>query len=174
MSTKAKELIKELGSKQMASDKLSQLENNDCVVRAVQHAFGVDYIDAHHFCEIKLHRVSGDGVYTSRYLPKVKQAFGQKVKMIGKPLFKGGTKRPLRKKKTKMEKWSNAKQKYCKVRRVVDVAYKVKEFVKDNSEGVFIVCVKGHAMALVNGKIIGNWNDGKRLNREVMTAYQVG
>ena len=40
-------------------------KNNDCVVRAVSHAFDVDYIEAHHFCEMKLHRKSGDGTYTS-------------------------------------------------------------------------------------------------------------
>ena len=84
MSTTARKLIKELGDKQMASEKLSSTENNDCVVRAVQHTFGVDYVDAHHFCEVKLMREPQDGVYTSMYLPKVKQAFGLKIKQLGK------------------------------------------------------------------------------------------
>ena len=61
--TEAKKLIKKLG-KEEASCVLSSKENNDCVVRAVSHAFEVDYIEAHHFCEHKLHRKSGDGVYT--------------------------------------------------------------------------------------------------------------
>jgi len=36
------------------------------------------------------------------------------------------------------------------------------------------VIVSGHAMALVDGKIIGNWDDDKRPTREVGSAYKVG
>ena len=174
MSTTAKQLIKELGSKQMASEKLSSTENNDCVVRAVQHAFGVDYVDAHHFCELKLMRESGEGVYTSRYLPKVKQAFGLKIKQLGKKSSYGDYRELTRPQKSKVECWSNAKQKWVVKRKVKQVRYKVKEFVKAHSEGSFIVIVSGHAMALVDGKIIGNWDDDKRPTREVGSAYKVG
>jgi hypothetical protein len=174
MSTTAKQLIKELGSKQMASEKLSSTENNDCVVRAVQHAFGVDYVDAHHFCELKLMRESGEGVYTSIYLPKVKQAFGLKIKPLGKKSDYGNYRHLTRPQKSKVERWSNAKQKWVMKREVKQVQYKVKEFVKAHSEGKYIVCVKGHAMALVNGEIIGNWRDDKRLTRKVISAYKVG
>jgi hypothetical protein len=174
MSTTAKQLIKELGSKQMASEKLSSNENNDCVVRAVQHAFGVDYVDAHHFCELKLMRESGEGVYTSIYLPKVKQAFGLKIKPLGKKSDYGNYRHLTGPQKSKVERWSNAKQKWVMKREVKQVQYKVKEFVKAHSEGRYIVCVKGHAMALVDGEIIGNWRDDKRLTRKVISAYKVG
>jgi len=174
MSTTAKQLIKELGSKQMASEKLSATENNDCVVRAVQHAFGVDYVDAHHFCELKLMRENNDGVYTSIYLPKIKQAFGLKIKPLGKKSDYGNYRYLTRPQKSKVKRWSNAKQKWVTKREIKQVHYKVKEFVKAHSEGRYIVCVKGHAMALVDGKIIGNWRDDKRLTRKVTSAYKVG
>jgi hypothetical protein len=165
--SKAKELIKQLGSKQAATDILSKNENNDCVVRAVQHAFRVDYVDAHHFCETKLNRKSGQGTYTGIYLPKIKQAFGQKVNRMGK----GG--RITRDQKSKVEKWSNDKQKYVVKRETVQVRYKVKDFVKKFSVGKYIVIVRGHAFALVEGKVIGNLEDSKRLTREVWSAYKV-
>jgi phosphopentomutase len=165
--SKAKDLIKELGSKQAATDTLSRNENNDCVVRAVQHAFKVDYVDAHHFCETKLNRVSGQGTYTGRYLGKVTQAFGKRINKMGR----GG--RLTRAKKTKVEKWSNAKQRFTSRRQKVQVRYQVKEFVKEFNQGSYIVIVNAHAFALVDGKIIGNWDDDRRLNREVRSAYKV-
>ena len=82
--TQAKKLVKKYG-KEEASYELSSTENNDCVVRAITHAFSIDYIDAHHFCEYKLNRKSGQGTMTSLYLPKVKQAFGCKIKHMGRP-----------------------------------------------------------------------------------------
>ena len=51
--TEAQRLITKYGIPE-ASSMLSDKEENDCVVRAVSHAFDVDYIKAHHFCEMKL------------------------------------------------------------------------------------------------------------------------
>jgi hypothetical protein len=150
--SKARELIKQLGSKQAATDTLSKSENNDCVVRAVQHAFGVDYIDAHHFCETKLNRKSGQGTYTGIYLPKIKQAFGQKINRMGKDG------RITRVKKSKVTRWSNEKSAFVKKRVTLQVRYKVKDFVKKFSVGKYIVIVRGHAFA----KVIGNLEDSGR------------
>jgi hypothetical protein len=165
--SKAKDLIKELGSKQAATDTLSRNENNDCVVRAVQHAFKVDYVDAHHFCETKLNRVSGQGTYTNQYLDKVTQAFGKRISKMGR------SGRLTRAKKSKVTRWSNEKSAFVKKRETLQVRYQVKEFVKEFNQGSYIVVVNAHAFALVDGKIIGNREDDRRLNREVWSAYKV-
>ena len=165
--SKAKDLIKELGSKQAATDTLSRNENNDCVVRAVQHAFEVDYIDAHHFCETKLNRKSGQGTYTGIYLPRIQQAFGKKINRMGKDG------RITRAKKSKVTRWSNEKSAFVKKRVTLQVRYQVKEFIKEFSVGKYIVIVRGHAFALVEGKVIGNLEDSKRLTREVWSAYKI-
>ena len=165
--SKAKELIKQLGSKEAATDTLSKSEKNDCVVRAIQHSFGVDYVDAHHFCETKLNRVSGQGTYTNVYLPKIKQAFGQKINKMGKDG------RITRVKKSKITRWSNEKSAFVKKRETLQVRYKVKDFLKKFNIGKYIVIVRGHAFALVEGKVIGNLEDSKRLTREVWSAYKV-
>ena len=170
--TEAKKLINKYG-KEEASCVLSTRENNDCVVRAVSHAFEVDYVDAHHFCEHKLHRVTGNGVYTSRYMPLINQAFGKKLKQLGKASKYNDTRHVTRPQKSKTERYSHAKQKWVTKRVVKHVQYKVNEFVKAHSEGNYIVTVNGHAFALVNGVIKGNWDDAKRLTRKVNSAYKV-
>jgi len=165
--SKAKDLIKELGSKQAATDTLSRNEDNDCVVIAVQHAFKVDYVDAHHFCETKLNRVSGQGTYTGIYLPRIQQAFGKKISKMGR------SGRLTRAKKSKVTRWSNEKSAFVKKRETLQVRYQVKEFVKEFNQGSYIVVVNAHAFALIDGKIIGNREDDRRLNREVWSAYKV-
>ena len=75
--------------------------------------------------------------------------------------------------KTKKNLWSNAKQKFVKVRKEVQVNLKVKEFINPYPLGTYLVTVRAHAIAIINGKIIGNWNDDKKINREVFSAYKI-
>jgi hypothetical protein len=172
--SKAKELIKKFGI-QEASDKLENQEDNDCVVRALMHTLGITYAEAHHLCEMKLNRKPGYGVFTNVYLPKVKQAYGKKIKQLGKPSnFVNGFKTLTRTKKTKQQKWSNTKQKYVTKRVEVQVPYKVKEFIKEYPTGNYFVTVRGHAISIIDSQIIGNWNDGEKINREIQSAYKIG
>jgi hypothetical protein len=172
--SKAKELIKKFGI-QEASDKLENQEDNDCVVRALMHTLGITYAEAHHLCETKLNRKPGYGVFTNVYLPKVKQAYGKKIKQLGKPSnFVNGFKTLTRTKKTKQQKWSNTKQKYVTKRVEVQVPYKVKEFIKEYPTGNYFVTVRGHAISIIDSQIIGNWNDGEKINREIQSVYKIG
>ena len=172
--SEARKLIKEFGI-QEASDKLESQEDNDCVVRALKHTLGISYAEAHHLCEMKLNRKPGCGVFTNVHLPKVRQAFGKKIKQLGKPSgYVNGFKTLTRTKKTKQQKWSNAKQKYVTKRVKVQVPYKVKEFIKKYPTGTYLVTVRGHAIAIIDSQIIGNWNDGEKINREVHSAYKIG
>ena len=170
--TEAKKLIKKLG-KEEASCVLSSKEKNDCVVRAVSHAFEVDYIESHHFCEHKLHRKAGDGVYTQRYLPKVKQAFGKKLKQLGKSNKYSDFRHLTRPQKSKTEVYSHAKSKWVTKRVIKQIPYKVNEFVKAHSKGNYIVTVKAHAFAIVNGEILGNYGDAKAVNKKINSAYKI-
>jgi hypothetical protein len=172
--SKAKELIKKFGM-QEASDKLESQEDNDCVVRALKHTLGISYAEAHHLCETKLNRKLGCGVFTNVYLPKVKQAYGKKIKQLGKPSnFVNGFKTLTRTKKTKVTTLRNLKQKFVKVRKEVQVPYKVKEFIKEYPTGNYFVTVRGHAIAIIDSQIIGNWNDGEKINREIQSVYKIG
>jgi len=172
--SEARKLIKEFGLIG-ASDKLQESENNDCVVRALMHTLGITYAESHHLCETKLNRHPGKGVYTWLYLPKVKQAHGKKITQMGRVERNShcDRKKLTRTKKTKKTMWSNAKQKFINTRREVQVSYKVKEFIKAYPLGTYLVTVRAHAIAIINGKIIGNWNDDKKINREVFSAYKI-
>lgn len=143
------------------SDYLAQNENNDCVVRAVKHAFDVTYAEAHYFCENKLMRKRGEGAYTDIYLPGVKQAFGKKVKVMGKKNDWGRVMllRPIKRHRTN---------------RIDRIPFKVKEFIKAHPKGSYILTVRRHAFALVDGFVFGNWDDSRRENREVISAYRIG
>lgn len=148
---------------------MARQETNDCVVRAVKHAFDVEYSDAHYFCETKLNRVRRQGTYTNMYLPAVKQAFNKKIKRLGRKNEWGRVvlSRP------KNTRYYDPKTRKYK-RRIERTPFKVKEFIKAHPKGSYILTVRGHAFALVNGVVKGNWDDGKKENREVIAAYQVG
>jgi len=139
------------------------------------HTLGITYAESHHLCETKLNRHPGKGVYTWLYLPKVKQAHGKKITQMGRVDRNShcDRKKLTRTKKTKKTMWSNAKQKFINTRREVQVSYKVKEFIKAFPIGTYLVTVRAHAIAIINGKIIGNWNDDKKINREVFSAYKI-
>jgi ribosome biogenesis protein Nip4 len=170
--SEAARLIKKYG-RDNANFMICDSEKNDCVVRAVSNAFGVDYIDAHRFCEVKLHREAMQGTFTGRYLHLVNQAFGKKIKKMGKKAKYGDYRYLTRIQKTKAQKWSNAKQKYVTKRVEENVPYKVKDFVKAFPQGNYIITVKSHAFALIDGVIKGNYDDSKRINKRVDAAYKV-
>jgi|TARA_R110002020_G_scaffold397540_3_gene607668 hypothetical protein len=148
---------------------MASQETNDCVVRAVKHAFDVEYSDAHYFCETKLKRKRFEGTFTNMYLPKVKQAFNKKIKKLGKKTD-WGTIRLSRPKNTRYYDPRTGRYK----RRIERVPFKVKDFVKAHPNGSYIIVVRRHAFALIDGDVRGNWDDDKRANREVISAYQVG
>ena len=172
--SKARELIKEMGLIG-ASDKLQASEDNDCVVRALMHTLGITYAESHHLCETKLNRHPGCGVHTNIYLPRIKQSHGKKINQLGKLSGNdNGWKRLTRTKKTKVTTLRNLKQKFVKVRKEVQVYYKLKEFIKAFPIGTYFVTVRRHAIAIIDGKIIGNWNDELKINRDVISAYRIG
>ena len=144
-------------------------EINDCMVRAVKYAFDIEYSDAHYFCETKLMRKRFEGTLTDLYLPKVKQAFNKKIKRLGKKTD-WGTIRLSRPKNTRY--WDP--EKIEDKRKITRVPFKVKDFVKAHPNGSYILVVRRHAFALVDGVVKGNWDDDRRENREVISAYQVG
>ena len=172
--SEARELIKEMGLI-AASDKLQASEDNDCVVRALMHTLGITYAESHHLCETKLNRHPGCGVHTNIYLPRIKQSHGKKINQLGNTSANdNGWKRLTRTKKTKVTILRNWKQKFVKQRKEVQVNYKVKEFIKAHPIGTYFVTVRRHAIAIIDGKIIGNWNDELKINREVISAYRIG
>lgn len=47
---------------------------------------------------------------------------------------------------------------------------KLRDFARSNNEGIYIVLVRGHLAAVINGKIVDTWDSG---GREVEIAYKI-
>jgi uncharacterized Zn-binding protein involved in type VI secretion len=152
------------------SSEIARGEKNDCVVRAVANACGVNYSQAHKYVADTFDRKPGKGVTGFNLIMKMNKEmrfdevgqldlFGgssvRKVKHIGDSPKAGGT-------------LKNPKYKHK------PVAYTVKTFAQRYNKGNFILSVSGHALAVKNGHVVDNNNyqvDGYR--RTVESAYQV-
>ena len=155
------------------SNAIAAVEKNDCTVRAIANACGVDYTQAHRFVARTFKRKKGKGVkgfmdgldkITNNVItfdkpyqlsiftdgPTVKT-----IKGIGRSPKKGGT-------------LANPQYKHKKV------AYTVKSFAQQFTKGNYIVVVDKHALAINDGVVVDNSNyqhGGYR--RPVEGAYQV-
>ena len=146
-----------------ASSDLAKKETNDCVVRAFMCALNVSYDQAHAWVKKELKRQDCKGTYTYAHakniLGKVKN--GKKISFIGAHPSRNmkhavGSNKVLNNPKYKKQ-----------------TGYTLKSFMEDNPVGSFVLIVKGHAVAVVNGVLFGNgtekW-DG--LYRSVWYGFQ--
>ena len=147
-------------------------EKNDCVVRAVANACGVDYNEAHKFVGETFDRKKGQGT----------QLFSFIMKQIKTIKFNGPAQLDL---------FSDNEGKMVNVKHIGDmpkaggnlinrkykhkkVAYTVKEFAQRFNKGNYIVAVNKHALAICDGVIIDN--PDKQTNgyrRVVESAFQI-
>ena len=146
-----------------ASSDLAKKENNDCVVRAFMCALNVSYDQAHAWVKKELKCQDYKGTYTYAY---AKNILG-KVKNDKKINFMGAHPSQNMKHAVGSDKVL-ANPKYKK-----KTGYTLKSFMEDNPVGSFVLIVKGHAVAVVNGVLYGNSNekwDG--LYRSVWYGFQ--
>ena len=152
------------------SDQTAKGEKNDCVVRAIANACGVNYAQAHKYCAEQFGRKKGKGTQAfMMQMDQVKemafdevgqldmfnQGITRKVKCLGHGPKQGGD-------------MCNPKYNHK------PVAYTVKAFAQKFNKGNYIVGVNKHALAIKNGVVVDNGNyqyDGYR--RVVEGAYQV-
>jgi len=160
--SKSSEMYSKYGVEK-ATAMLCKSEDNDCVVRAVMNAFQVDYLDAHNFCENKLLRQYKMGTYVDRYLPYIHTAFNKSVVRLG----------VTRGLKHKVKVFNSLFYRTATSTQIKQIPMKVGEFVKANPTGNFLITVRGHAISLVNGVILGNSGDGLKVNREIISAYKI-
>ncbi len=123
-------------------------ETGDCFVRATMAAFGINYDKAHLYVASNFKRKDNQGTRVPIYINKV----------IGKTL--NGKKWRI---KGANKVWKYWIAKNCKPLTNPEYSkptqYTVKTFMEQNSKGRFILIVKGHALALVNGRLYGNHDE---------------
>jgi hypothetical protein len=128
-------------------------ENNDCVVRALAIAADIDYSLAHKWAKQCLQREDGKGVYGT--IPKMNllaqnnlTILSKSIKSAGKMINKDYTQKP--------------------------VQYTVGTFPRKFNKGRFLVIVRGHALAVVDGVVYDN-NMFKEtgFRRPIRAAFQI-
>jgi len=128
-----------------SQSEIAKRETNDCVVRAFMMALDLPYDKAHKFVADKFKRVNGKGVLTRLYMTNVlnRQKNGYKMTLMGfHPKYAFGRRNKLINPKYKKE-----------------TGYTVKSFMEQHPIGRYFIIVKGHALALVDGVLYGNFNE---------------
>jgi len=139
------EFFKESQGIARSQSELAKKETNDCVVRAFMMALDLTYDKAHKFVQDKFNRVNRKGTYTARYLNNVvgHQKNGFKMTLMGyHPKQAFGSRKKLLNPKYKKE-----------------TGYTVKSFMEQHPVGRYFIIVKGHALALVDGVLYGNYSE---------------
>lgn len=140
-------------------------ENNDCVVRAIQHGFGITYDEAHKFAEEKLKRKPKKGVLVANYLPLFKKGkfFGKKISMIGEKIDENSDRRAL----------VNHYQDAFDANRTIRCRMTVGQFLKQYKHGTFLISVRKHMFCVIDGEVFGNSEDCVKVRRPIVNGFQI-
>jgi hypothetical protein len=124
-------------------------EKNDCVVRAIASASGMNYDKAHKFVAEYFNRKNREGVYY--FNSGMDNMQDQKIRLNRKKVIK--INRPMMNGKSRMT---------------------VGAFIKKNSKGSYILSVKGHAFTVKDGSVIGNPCDAVKIRKILLGAWKIG
>jgi hypothetical protein len=122
---------------------LAKNEKNDCTVKSIMSAFDCSYVEAHRFCQSRLHRKHQQGVFNFGTLTS-KQAYDC-VELNGRKL------------------------RVCKSLPFRPSVERINEFF--GKKGTFLIIVEGHCLCIKNG--IEYNNSTSDVNSEVMGVWEV-
>jgi len=134
----------------------AQSEKNDCVVRAVASTFNLEYDVAHKFVAEEFKRQPGKGTFGT--IPKLRERHHIMGKSYG-----------VIDKKELMYPGSTAHQN----RGGKPVPIVLNMFLEKFPKGRYLVIISGHAFSVIDGVVIGNESDGKRLRAKILFALKV-
>ena len=163
--------------KGIKTSKLAKLESNDCVVRTLASVFGITYNQSHKFCTNDLKRKPRRGVSNYIY-----HGFLDNGNAISQYKFDKSIEpihyEPVLISKTKTNIWGDTYQsasyhtlytkrgkKYSKLT--------VGAFMKTNPKGTYIMSVRGHTFAIVDGVIVGNYSDARKAKVIVERIWKI-
>ena len=145
---------------------LSAGENNDCVVHAVAHAFEFGYHKAHSFCKDLFNREKGKGVFG---FDKLGRLHSQKYTDFASKYLTRNTIKEVDSSNTYRVRCEWSGKVMNKKRNMT-----LKSFLKKYPEGRYIVGFYNHAIAVIDGVVVGNGKrDANRLRRPIEKAYRV-
>ncbi len=168
-----------------SSSSIAQSENNDCVVRAFAAVTEVDYDVAHDYVKRVFKRPHRKG--TPRFGPIMSQREG--LYTCGKMKYERMTNhdKTTYKKPVRYYCWEDYKYKYHHVEYTLDSKYcplittygktrasqmTVGTFLKEYNVGRYLIHVRSHAFAIVDGVVMGNLADARQLKCRIIDAYK--
>ena len=144
---------------------IAKNETNDCVVRAIASAFGIEYDRAHKFIKETFFRKDRQGTYNfiggMNKISRERTRIGRKTcKPVGKPNTSGSF----------YTLDYEVKVKGQKTNRQMTVG----TFIKKYPIGTFVICVRSHAFTIKDGVVMGNLEDSKKTRKIINSAWRVG
>jgi hypothetical protein len=145
------------------SSGLAKTEDNDCVVKAFMCALDIPYDQAHAWVKKELKRQDRKATFMNAFCKNIigKTKNGKKISFIGahpsrNMKFSVGSNKVL------------VNTQYKK-----PTGYTLKSFMESNPVGRFVLVVQGHAVAVVNGVLYGNYDEQyKGLYRSVWFGFE--
>jgi hypothetical protein len=130
-------------------------EKNDCTVTAVAIAFGISYEKAHDFMRIS-GRQFRKGIYFERVMSgplERGECFGKKIEKIKFPYYEWERQEIYR--ELRYDSWGS-KYMYIKY----SPRTNVKQFIKNNPQGTFIVAIDRHVFT-IKDSVIFDWKNSQ-------------
>lgn len=159
---------------------VAKSEDNDCVVRALAAVTNSTYDESHKYVKKTFGRQKGKG--TPVFDTKMKSNVGKKI--LGSKYIRLTNHTTTTYTKTVNDRYWGTVH---KIKTTLDSKYyplitkygktrvnqmTVKSFLKDYDKGKYLIHVRGHAFAIIDGVVIGNYCDAKRLKSRIVNAYK--
>ena len=143
---------------------LEKSEKGDCVVRTVKNAFDIPYVQAHTFCASVMKRKPKKGVSNHICVNTFNDniLFDKKVKQIGEPINDNSKHMGMF---THYEVQKTQQEIRCRMT--------VGTFMKEYTEGTFILNVRRHMFCIKDGEVLGNSEDGRMKRRILENVFKV-
>lgn len=150
---------------------IQDADNNNCSVRSLASAFKVSYKKAYYGAKMLWNREDGKGIYgfEADQLGGMR-LWGKKIERMGKMITQKGEgdyEIKLFMKET-LGKWYPVGGGEKKFRRM-----STGTFFKTYAEGSYILVVRGHMFAYVDGEVQGNYKDATMLKRPIESAFKI-
>ena len=163
---------------------VAKSENNDCVIRAFAAVTGSTYDKSHAYVKKTFNRPKGVG--TPRFDSTMKYNQGKRVLGSKYERLTNHTETTYVK-TTKDRVWGSDDPIITKCNVTVYSRYMplitkygktrvsqmtVKTFLRDYNVGKYLVHVRGHAFAILDGVVVGNICDSQRMKARIVNAYK--
>ena len=145
--------------KGLSNSSIASGEKNDCVVRAMASACGVDYDSAHSLVKSEMKREDRTGTRNYDIVEAMRKFKKEGLEIAGKKF------------EVSLLGKSRIMNRYKLHGEIIDRQKTVKSFIKDNLKGTYVVLVSKHAFTVKDGVLIDNVGEEFRPTRKVKGAF---